>query len=166
LRHNAAGYTTVGGDLEGGLAVIANVPKTVVVALLERLYRRLGFEGIRRTLEIAPGPELEPDQLAETDLAPFPILDACLHLYAAEKMSVDEIAAVLPSLFPDSEPARLSAWAKRFVRLFTASVFKWVQAPLALHVGALDLDRERALQLPVVQRNEWSSRSGGPDALR
>jgi len=166
MSEKAAGYTTVGGDLEGGLAVIANVPKTVVVALLERLYRRLGFEGIRRTLEIAPGPELEPDQLAETDLAPFPILDACLHLYAAEKMSVDEIAAVLPSLFPDSEPARLSAWAKRFVRLFTASVFKWVQAPLALHVGALDLDRERALQLPVVQRNEWSSRSGGPDALR
>jgi NAD+ synthase (glutamine-hydrolysing) len=81
-------------------------------------------------------------------------------------MSVDEIAALLPSLFPDSEPARLSAWAERFVRLFTASVFKWVQAPLALHVGSLDLDRERALQLPVVQRNEWSSRSGGPDALR
>jgi NAD+ synthase (glutamine-hydrolysing) len=157
MSEKAAGYTTVGGDLEGGLAVIANVPKTVVVALLERLYRRFGFEGIRRTLEIAPGPELEPDQLAETDLAPFPILDACLHLYAAEKMSVDEIAAVLPSLFPDSEPARLSAWAERFVRLFTASVFKWVQAPLALHVGSLDLDRERALQLPVVQRNEWSS---------
>jgi NAD+ synthase (glutamine-hydrolysing) len=166
MSEKAAGYTTVGGDLEGGLAVIANVPKTVVVALLERLYRRFGFEGIRRTLEIAPGPELEPDQLAETDLAPFPILDACLHLYAAEKMSVDEIAALLPSLFPDSEPARLSAWAERFVRLFTASVFKWVQAPLALHVGSLDLDRERALQLPVVQRNEWSSRSGGPDALR
>jgi NAD+ synthase (glutamine-hydrolysing) len=30
-----------------------------------------------------------------------------------------------------------------------------VQSPLALHVGSLDLDRERALQLPVVQRNEW-----------
>jgi NAD+ synthase (glutamine-hydrolysing) len=30
-----------------------------------------------------------------------------------------------------------------------------VQAPLALHVGNLDLDRERALQLPVVQKTEW-----------
>jgi NAD+ synthase (glutamine-hydrolysing) len=30
-----------------------------------------------------------------------------------------------------------------------------VQAPLAIHLGSLDLDRERALQLPVVQRTEW-----------
>jgi NAD+ synthase (glutamine-hydrolysing) len=155
MTEKAAGYTTVGGDLEGGLAVIANVPKTVVVALLERLYRRYGFEGIRLTLATAPGPELEPEQLAEAELAPFAVLDACLHLYAAEKMSVEEIAVALPSLFPDEEPGRLRVWAERFVSLFTASIFKWVQAPLALHVGTLDLDRERALQLPVVERNEW-----------
>jgi NAD+ synthase (glutamine-hydrolysing) len=156
MSEKAVGYTTVGGDLEGGLAVIANVPKTVVVALLERLYRRFGFEGIRMTLETAAGPELARDQLAEEELMPFPVLDACLHLYAEEKMSVEEIAAALPALFPDTDRERLCAWAGRFARLFTASIFKWVQAPLALHVGALDLDRERALQLPVVERNEWS----------
>jgi NAD+ synthase (glutamine-hydrolysing) len=156
MTEKAAGYTTVGGDLEGGLAVIANVPKTVVVALLERLSRRFGFQGIRLTLETQPGPELEHNQLAEAELAPFPILDACLHLYAAEKMSVPEIAEALPSLFPDADRDRLREWAERFTRLFTASIFKWVQAPLALHVGSLDLDRERALQLPVVERNEWS----------
>ncbi len=156
MSEKAAGYTTVGGDLEGGLAVIANVPKTVVVALLERLYRRYGFEGIRLTLATAPGPELELEQLAESELAPFPILDVCLYLYAAEKMSVEEIAAALPSFFPKVERERLRAWAEQFARLFTASIFKWVQAPLALHVGSLDLDRERALQLPVVERNEWS----------
>jgi NAD+ synthase (glutamine-hydrolysing) len=31
-----------------------------------------------------------------------------------------------------------------------------VQSPLAIHVGSLDLDRERALQMPVVQRMEWN----------
>ena len=46
----------------------------------------------------------------------------------------------------------------KFARLFTASIYKWVQAPLSLHVGNLDLDRERALQLPVVQRSEWQKR--------
>ncbi|HTO74960.1 MAG TPA: NAD(+) synthase [Thermoanaerobaculia bacterium] len=157
MSEKAVGYTTVGGDLEGGLAVIANVPKTVVVALLERLFQRFGFEGIRLTLESAPGPELAPHQLAEEELMPFPILDACLDLYAEEKMSVGEIAAALPALFPESEPERLRAFAERFARLFTASIFKWVQAPLALHVGMIDLDRERALQLPVVQRDEWST---------
>ena len=40
--------------------------------------------------------------------------------------------------------------------MFNRSIFKWVQSPLAIHVGSLDLDRERALQLPVVQRMEWN----------
>ena len=46
----------------------------------------------------------------------------------------------------------------KFTRLFTQSIFKWVQAPLAIHVGSLELDRERALQLPVVQRTEWTGK--------
>jgi NAD+ synthase (glutamine-hydrolysing) len=39
MSEKAVGYTTIGGDLEGALSVIANVPKTVVIALLERLER-------------------------------------------------------------------------------------------------------------------------------
>jgi NAD+ synthase (glutamine-hydrolysing) len=39
--------------------------------------------------------------------------------------------------------------------MFTQSIYKWVQAPLSLHIGNLDLERERALQLPVVQKREW-----------
>ncbi len=49
----------------------------------------------------------------------------------------------------------LAACAERFATLFTQSIYKWVQSPLSLHVGSLDLDRERALQMPVVQRTEW-----------
>lgn len=44
----------------------------------------------------------------------------------------------------------------RLVKFAIRNVRKWVQAPFTLHVGTLDLDRERARQLPVVQRNEWS----------
>jgi NAD+ synthase (glutamine-hydrolysing) len=127
----------------------------VVVALLERLHARYGFSGIARTLATEPGPELEPEQRAEAELMPFPVLDACLYLYAAEKLSVDEVAAALPGLFPDLDAARLRGYASTFADLFTHAIYKWVQAPLSLHIGALDLDRERALQLPVVQRNEW-----------
>jgi NAD+ synthase (glutamine-hydrolysing) len=155
MSEKAVGYTTIGGDLEGALSVIANVPKTVVGALLERFLERFGFAGIRRTLETAPGPELTEAQAAEEELMPFPVLDACLYLYAGEKLSPPEVAVALRTLFPDLAADRLAAWAGRFAGLFTRSIFKWVQSPLALHVGALDLDRERALQLPVVQRNEW-----------
>jgi NAD+ synthase (glutamine-hydrolysing) len=156
MSEKAVGYTTMGGDLEGSLSVIANVPKTVVIALLERLQRRFGFQGIAATLETDPGPELADAQVAEQELMPFPVLDACLHLYAGEKMSPDEVEEALVSLFPETTRDDAHQWATRFTKLFTQSIYKWVQAPLALHVGSLDLDRERALQMPVVQRTEWT----------
>jgi NAD+ synthase (glutamine-hydrolysing) len=156
MSEKAVGYTTIGGDLEGALSVIANVPKTVVVALLERFLARFGFAGVRQTLATEPGPELAEAQTAEGELMPFAVLDACLYLYAGEKLSPPEVAYGLRAIFPDVEPARLEEWAGRFAGLFTRSIYKWVQSPLSLHVGSLDLDRERALQLPVVQRGEWS----------
>jgi NAD+ synthase (glutamine-hydrolysing) len=87
---------------------------------------------------------------------PFAVLDACLHLFAAEKLSAEQVGVALESLFPEREGARLHEWAQKFARLFVQSIYKWVQAPLSLHVGSLDLDRERALQLPVVHRREWA----------
>jgi NAD+ synthase (glutamine-hydrolysing) len=155
MSEKAVGYTTIGGDLEGALSVIANVPKTVVIALLERLAVRFAFAGITATLRTAPGPELADAQVAENELMPFPILDACLHLYAGEKMSPGEMGTALASLFPNYPAATLRAWASRFTTLFSQSIYKWVQSPMSLHVGSLDLDRERALQMPVVQKNEW-----------
>jgi NAD+ synthase (glutamine-hydrolysing) len=156
MSEKALGYTTVGGDLEGAFSVIANVPKTVVMALLDRLLDRYGFEGIRMTLDTTAGPELAANQSGEAELMPFEVLDACLYLYGAEKLATDEVARALPAVFPDRDPKQLATWAEKFARLFTQSIFKWVQSPLAIHIGALDLDRERALQLPVVQRTEWS----------
>jgi NAD+ synthase (glutamine-hydrolysing) len=155
MSEKAVGYTTIGGDLEGALSVIANVPKTVVIALLERLENRFGFKGVSATLHTDPGPELADKQVAESELMPFPILDACLHLYAGEKMSPDDMGAALKSLFPNYPGDQLQNWAQRFTKLFSQSIYKWVQSPMSLHVGSLDLDRERALQMPIVQKNEW-----------
>jgi NAD+ synthase (glutamine-hydrolysing) len=156
MSEKAVGYTTIGGDLEGALSVIANVPKTVVIALLERLEQRFGFKGVSATLHTAPGPELADRQVAESELMPFPILDACLHLYAGEKMSPVDVGVALEAMFPDYPAAKLTAWAQQFTKLFSQSIYKWVQSPLSLHVGSLDLDRERALQMPVVQKTEWT----------
>ena len=95
---------------------------------------------------------------------PFEILDACLALFAGEKLSAAEAAEALPALFPDRDPAELRAHARRFASMFTRSIYKWVQAPLSVHIGALDLERERALQLPVVQQNEWGEIEGEEEA--
>jgi len=155
MSEKAVGYVTIGGDGEGALSVIANVPKTVVNYLIDWLYEGSRSEGIRLTLLKPASAELAPDQEDERELMPFPVLDACFALFAGEKMAPDEVAQALTAVFPEHAPQQLNDWVERFVRLFTASIYKWVQAPLSLHVGNLDLERERALQLPVVQRGEW-----------
>jgi NAD+ synthase (glutamine-hydrolysing) len=156
MSEKAMGYTTIGGDLEGALAVLANVPKTVVIYLLEFLLDTQGYEGIRACFEAPAGPELASNQKGEEELMPFRVLDACFHLYAAEKMAPEEIVAVLDTMFPDDGTTMHQAWVEKFVRMFTQSIYKWVQSPLSLHVGNLDLERERALQLPVVESTEWT----------
>src|SRR6202042_1865603 len=120
------------------------------------------LEGIRLTLLKPASAELAPDQEDERELMPFVVLDACFALFAGEKMAPDEVALALRTMFPEHPPEKLNAWAERFARLFTASIYKWVQAPISLHVGNLDLERERALQLPVVQRKEWDSPPKSP----
>jgi NAD+ synthase (glutamine-hydrolysing) len=155
MSEKAVGYVTIGGDGEGALSVVANVPKTVVNYLLDWLYDKSQAEGIRLTLLKPASAELAEDQEDERELMPFVVLDACFALFAGEKMAPDEVSAALRSVFPEHSPERLDAWVTRFVRLFTSSIYKWVQAPISLHVGNLDLERERALQLPVVQRGEW-----------
>lgn len=156
MSEKAVGYTTVGGDLMGALAVIANLPKTVVSYLLDYLNETLKLSGIAMVLSKPPGPELAPNQVGEEELMPFPILDACFSLFAGDKLLPDEVVVALGGAFPETPPEKLRAYVDKFVRLFTASIFKWVQAPLSLHVGNLDLERERALQLPVVTRSDWT----------
>ena len=155
MSEKAVGYSTIGGDSEGALAVIANLPKTVVNYLLDYLLEKTQSEAIRLTLLKPASAELDESQEDERDLMPFPVLDACFALYAGEKMTPQEVAEVLVVMFPENDAAQLRAWAARFQRLFNASIYKWVQAPVSLHVGNLDLERERALQLPVVQQAEW-----------
>ena len=155
MSEKAVGYATIGGDGEGALSVVANVPKTVVNYLIAWLLERTGWESIRLTLLKPASAELADDQEDERELMPFPVLDACFALFAGEKMAPDEVALALRSVFPEHPAERLDGWVARFVRLFTSSIYKWVQAPISLHVGNLDLERERALQLPVVQRGEW-----------
>jgi NAD+ synthase (glutamine-hydrolysing) len=165
MSEKSVGYTTIGGDMEGALSVIANVPKTVVNYLLEYLLEKTDSEAIRLTFAKPPSAELAEDMEDERDLMPFPVLDACFALYAGEKMDPSEVKIVLASLFPNEDRTRLDAWTAKFARLFTRSIYKWVQAPLALHVGNLDLDRERALQLPVVESSEWQDIAGSkPDS--
>jgi NAD+ synthase (glutamine-hydrolysing) len=86
---------------------------------------------------------------------PFPVLDACFYLFAGEKLLPAEVLSALRATFPDIAEEQLRQHVEKFTRLFVQSIYKWVQSPVSLHIGNLDLDRERALQLPVVTAADW-----------
>ncbi len=164
MSEKAVGYTTIGGDMMGSYSLIANLPKTVVIELLRYICEKNNSRALSELLSTQASAELAEDQEDEKDLMPFPVLDALFYLFAGEALMPDEIYQVVRSMWTDEELVQmrsdytdgmLGSWTERFIRLFTNSIFKWVQSPQAVHLGSLDLDRERALQLPVIQSKEW-----------
>ena len=86
----AVGYCTIYGDMAGGLAVISDVPKTMVFELARWMNR--GREIIpRSTIEKPPSAELKPDQKDQDTLPPYDVLDEILRLYVEENLSARDI---------------------------------------------------------------------------
>lgn len=157
MSEKAVGYTTIGGDMMGAYSLIGNLPKTVVSELIEYLHKNKfsEFASLPKLMATKASAELSNDQEDEEDLMPFSILDACYALFVGEKMMPYEVYKALCDIYPDHSEKDLRKWVKKFTQKFRASIFKWVQAPQTVHLGSLDLDRERALQLPVVQSDGW-----------
>jgi NAD+ synthase (glutamine-hydrolysing) len=86
------GYCTLYGDMVGGLAVISDVPKTLV-------YRLAHYVNSRRqvipqaTIDKPPSAELRPDQKDSDSLPPYETLDAVLEDYVEDARSIETIAA-------------------------------------------------------------------------
>ena len=88
----AVGYCTLYGDMCGGLAVLSDVPKTMVYDLANWINRERGVIPWS-TIEKPPSAELRPDQKDEDSLPPYEILDEILEKYVVECQSVDQIVA-------------------------------------------------------------------------
>ncbi len=90
----AVGYCTLYGDMCGGLAVLSDVPKTVVYELARRMNERAGAELIpQRTIDKPPSAELRADQRDQDTLPAYPILDGILERYIEQDQPVEEIVA-------------------------------------------------------------------------
>jgi NAD+ synthetase len=78
----------------GGLAVISDVPKTMVYRLAEHINERAGREIVpRSTIIKPPSAELKPDQTDQDSLPPYDVLDAILERYVEREQSAAEIIA-------------------------------------------------------------------------
>ena len=143
----AVGYCTMYGDMAGGLAVISDVPKTMVYELARWINsdysaRSSGKREIipRSTIEKAPSAELKPNQTDQDVLPPYEILDEILRLYVEENLSARDI---ITHGF-DEKTVR---WVQRRVDL---NEYKREQAAPGLKVTSLAFGVGR--RMPIAQK--------------
>jgi NAD+ synthase (glutamine-hydrolysing) len=91
----AMGYTTLYGDMSGGLIPLKDVPKTMVFELAKYKNGQAGNEVIPSSvLTKAPSAELRPDQKDIDTLPPYEVLDPILKAYVEDDVTIDQIIAM------------------------------------------------------------------------
>ncbi len=88
----AVGYATLYGDMCGGIAVLSDVPKTLVY----RIARQINAAGEvipRSTLDKPPSAELRPNQQDQDSLPPYDVLDRVVEGYVERSRSVAQLVA-------------------------------------------------------------------------
>ena len=137
----AVGYCTLYGDMSGGLAVIADLPKTLVYACARGSTAR-GEVIPSDDLTKAPSAELRPNQTDQDSLPPYDVLDAILERHIERYQSQAEIVAA----------GFDAATVRRVLRLVRTAEFKRRQAAPGLRIT------ERAFgtgwRMPVA-RADW-----------
>ena len=128
----AVGYSTLYGDMAGGLDVLKDVPKTLVFELC-RYRNTLGPCIPQRVIDRPPSAELAPDQKDEDSLPPYDVLDRILELYVEQDVSADDIIAT--GMDPDQ--------VRRVLRLVDINEYKRRQAPIGVRITRRGFGRDR-----------------------
>ena len=135
----AVGYCTLYGDMCGGLAVISDVPKTMVYRLSQWINRDQEIIPAA-SITKPPSAELRPDQTDQDSLPPYDTLDAILDAYVVQMRSAVEI---VKSGFDE-------ATVRRVVRLIDLNEYKRRQAAPGLKVTSKAFGVGR--RIPIAQR--------------
>jgi NAD+ synthase (glutamine-hydrolysing) len=135
----AVGYCTLYGDMNGGLAVISDVPKTMVYRIAHFINR--DKEVIPESIiQKPPSAELKPDQFDQDDLPPYDILDDILKAYIEDNKAPKEIIEM------GFEPSIVMDIVKRVDR----NEYKRHQSPPGLKVTTKSFGYGR--RYPIAQR--------------
>jgi NAD+ synthase (glutamine-hydrolysing) len=121
----AVGYCTLYGDMAGGLAVIGDLPKTVVYRVARAANARAGRALVpERTFVKPPSAELKPGQVDQDSLPPYQALDDILEAFLVERLPAAAIVA----------RGHAEETVRRVLRMVTASEYKRRQAAPVLKV--------------------------------
>jgi NAD+ synthetase len=135
----AVGYCTLYGDMCGGLAVISDIPKTMVYRLAHWINRDREIIP-RASLTKAPSAELRPNQTDQDSLPPYDVLDQILEAYVVQGKPASEIIAA------GVDPATV----RKVLRLIDLSEYKRRQAAPGLKVTSKAFGVGR--RLPIAQK--------------
>jgi len=137
----AMGYTTLYGDMSGGLIPLKDVPKTLVYKLARYRNQKEGKEIIPASvLTKAPSAELRPNQKDTDTLPPYEILDPILKAYVEDDVMIDQIVAMG---FDRETVLRVAKSVDR-------SEYKRRQAAPGIKITPRDFGRDR--RLPITNR--------------
>jgi len=136
------GYCTLYGDMVGGLAVISDVPKTMVYSL-SRYVNSLRPVIPQSTIDKPPSAELRPGQMDSDTLPPYAVLDNILEDYVEDYRTAEQIAA------ERGYDVRL---VRTVIRMIERSEYKRQQAAPGLKITpkAFGLGR----RFPIAQKSE------------
>ncbi len=153
----AVGYTTMDGDSSGGLAPIADVPKSLVTLWLAWARGFHGYASLDAVLVQEATAELRPPERAQTDeadLMPFVVLDQLM--FAFVQLALEPLA-LLQRLWPSMQEiygGDLAAFARdvrKFVRLLCQAQWKRERFAISFRVSSFDLDPKTGFRFPPVQ---------------
>jgi NAD+ synthase/NAD+ synthase (glutamine-hydrolysing) len=140
----AVGYCTLYGDMSGGLAVISDVPKTMIYRLARWLNRQRPLIP-DPVLTKAPSAELKPNQTDQDSLPPYDLLDEILARHIEQHQSAEQIVS----------EGFDQATVRRVLHMVRIAEFKRRQAAPGLKVT----DRAFGVgwRMPIARR-EWENR--------
>jgi len=136
------GYSTLYGDATGGLAILKDIPKTLVYKLA-RFYNQLNPDNLipKEIILREPSAELRENQKDSDSLPPYRTLDAILELYIEEGKSLKEISSTL----------KISrALTSTIIQKVNNSEFKRRQSPPGIKITVKAFGRDR--RYPITNR--------------
>jgi NAD+ synthetase len=139
----AVGYCTLYGDMCGGLAVISDVPKTMVYRIARWINRQREIIPAA-SITKAPSAELRPNQTDQDSLPPYNVLDAILEAYVVGGRTLPEIVRA----------GHDKQTVQRIIRLINVNEYKRRQSAPGLKVTSKAFGLGR--RLPVAQRH-WET---------
>ena len=166
----AVGYATMDGDTCGGVSPIAGIDKAFLRHWLNWLEKeglpsndnlddQRGMAGIEpipalcKVNALLPTAELRPEaynQTDESDLMPYPVLDAIEKAAIRDKRSPKDVLTLMRGKWADYDDETIKAWVIKFFKLWSRNQWKRERYAPSFHLDDENLDPKTWCRFPIL----------------